>query len=232
MERGKQKKATAGAAGAAGGSGEDKRDTFTSSDFYELAEEDPAEAGRLMAGALLGDGEDRDSPFAHFIASKWRELLDQTTADESPPDIRAMLAGEWSKLSDAEKAAFTSPPSFAAAARVTTDEASSSSTATAVSTAASTSAAVDRAPLEPSPDEGNAYAEKLRSFVQSYLSALCTSMSTGTCIAWHIMHVKCSCSLIISILTSATATGIAASVSSGRVKKYTPSAGCWVWTGT
>jgi hypothetical protein len=40
-----------------------------------------------------------------------------------------VLVGEWSKLSDVEKAAFTTPPSFAGA-RVTSDEGGSSSSTT------------------------------------------------------------------------------------------------------
>jgi hypothetical protein len=130
----------------------------------ELAEADPAAAARMMAESMLRDGADLDSPFAHFIASKWQDFVRQAAAagcvDRS--DIRVMVDGEWSKLSDAEKAAFTTPPSFAAA-RVPTDEASTSSTATAaadekrdaaVGAAASTSAAADRAPLKPKPDDG------------------------------------------------------------------------------
>jgi TPR repeat protein len=142
----------------------------------------------LFAEGALGEGADLDSPYARFIASKWRDLAKQAAAAglsrTDLPAIRANLfAGEWNKLSDAEKAAFTSPPSFAAAfrVRVPTDEASSSSTATAaadgkgdatVSAAASTSAAADRAPPELGPDEGTAYVEKLESFVKSYVVAL------------------------------------------------------------
>jgi hypothetical protein len=175
VERGKQKKAAA--AGAAGGFGEDERERR----FAETLETDPAGAGRLLAETLLGQGADLDSPFAYFIASKWREGPDQAAADDaSATDLRAMLAGEWSKLSDAEKATCTSPPSFAAAARVgvTTDEASSSSTATAaadekrdaaVSAAASTTAAFDRALLTLRSDEGTTYVTKLDSFVKSHL---------------------------------------------------------------
>jgi hypothetical protein len=174
VERAKQKKA---AAGAAGGFGEDERER----QFAETLETDPAGAGRLLAESLLGQGADLDSPFAYFIASKWREGPDQAAADDtSATDLRAMFACEWSKLSDAEKAAFTSPPFFAAAARVgvTTDEASSSSTATAaadekrdaaVSAAASTSAAFDRALLTLRSDEGTTYVTKLDSFVKSYI---------------------------------------------------------------
>jgi TPR repeat protein len=137
-------------------------------------------AGRLMAERLLGHAADLDSPYAHFVGSKWRDLMQQGALYENV-DLRAMLAtlaAEWSKLSDAEKAA---SPSFAAAAAA--DLASSSSTATAaadekrdatVGDAASTSAAAngDRASLEPRIDEGTAYAKKLYPFVQSYVLAL------------------------------------------------------------
>jgi hypothetical protein len=175
VERGKQKKA---AAGAAGGSGENMSDRR----FYELKEAaDPAKTGRMFAEYVPGHGADLDSPYAHFVASRCRDCVERV---DGTVDLRVMLDREWSKLSDAEKAAFTSPPSFAAAARVrvTTDEASSSSTtATAaanskrdatVSAAASTSAVViDRAPPTPRPDDGTAYVKKLPKFLTRYNTA-------------------------------------------------------------
>jgi hypothetical protein len=165
VERGKQKKA-------------DKQ-------LDKLQAEDPATAGRLVARSLLEDGADLDSPFAHFVASKWHDFPVQRAADgiADLADLTDVLDREWRKLSAAEKAAFTSPLSFAAAARVRvpTDEASSSSTATAaadekrdatVSAAASTSAAADRAPPTLKPDEGTAYEDKLDSFVGGYILSM------------------------------------------------------------
>jgi hypothetical protein len=166
VERGKQKKAAADAAG--GGSGEEKWDNLARR-IDELDEADPASvavARRLMTEGLLGHGADLDTPYAHFVASKWQAFAEQTAADASVDFSPDVLAGEWSKLSDAEQAAFTSPSSFPAAARVATDEASSSSTAIAaadkkgnatVGAPASTSAAADRAPLELKPNERTAY---------------------------------------------------------------------------
>jgi hypothetical protein len=182
VERGKLKKA------AAGGSRE-VDSVELARRLAELAERDPAAAGRF-AETLLEVGADLDSPYAHFIASTWPHFANQTSAYDSPSDLRAMVAGEWSKLSDAEKAAFTSPPSFPAAARVrvTTDEASSSSTATAAADekrdatgidAASTSAAADRASPELKPDERTAYAEKLVSSVHdSYILGMAKDMQS------------------------------------------------------
>jgi hypothetical protein len=194
VERGEQKKA------AAGGSREDKGDGLARQlDVLEKA--DPATT-RVMVEMLLGRGADLDSPYAHFVASKWQGLLGQPAADAgialdvapyaldgtTLSAMRGMLDGEWSNLSDAEKAAFTSPPSFAAAARVgvTTDEASSSSTAPAaadgkrdaavVGAAASTSAAAGRAPLELKPNEGTAYGTKLHSSVNSYVLGVAEDM--------------------------------------------------------
>lgn len=83
----------------------------------------------------------------------WSEKL--SLGPDLRDDLRAVLAplaGDWSKLLDAEKAA---TPSFAAAAaanlaRTTADERRDDATDSA---AASTSAAADEAPLKPKPDE-------------------------------------------------------------------------------
>jgi hypothetical protein len=68
VERGKLKKA------AAGGSRE-VDSVELARRLAELAERDPAAAGRFIAETLLEVGADLDSPYAHFIASTWPHFV-------------------------------------------------------------------------------------------------------------------------------------------------------------
>jgi hypothetical protein len=156
----------------AAGSGEDKSDRFPFQRHFEkLLEEDPAAivasnlgaeeiyniAAGGMALSLLEDGADLDTPYAHFATTKWRDYMYQSAARKSRGDIRAVFSGEWSKLSDAEKAAFTSPPSFAgAAAKPSTDDTQAEPASTAAS----------------APDSNAAAGEKLSAFCLSCLQRL------------------------------------------------------------
>ena len=70
---------------------------------------------RQFAKNVLGDDADLATPYAHFVASNF-DAFAQSLLDggrEGKEKVRATLAVQWSELSEAEKAKFTSPPAFA-----------------------------------------------------------------------------------------------------------------------